>query len=72
MQSKPLRVADPRSENKSGHYRLGERAMSAVAERRVLRMLATAPCHSPGLGNFHLFRCEPRAFVRAVAKRLRF
>ena len=45
--------------------------MTAVAETAALRMLAAAPCHGFGLGDFLLLRREARAFVRPVAKRLR-
>ena len=44
--------------------------MAAVAERRVLRVFATAPRHGFGLGDFRFQRREARALVRAVAKRL--
>jgi len=33
-------------------------------------MLATAPGNGFCFGNLHFFRLQPRAFMRAVAKRL--
>jgi hypothetical protein len=47
-------------------------AMTAVAEWRVLGMLAAAPRDGFGLGDLHFLRREAGAFVRAVAERLAF
>ena len=44
--------------------------MGTVAKRRVFRMLARAPGHGFGLGDFRLLWSEARAFVRAVTERL--
>ena len=46
--------------------------MTAVAERRILGMLAAAPRDGFGLGDLHLLRREAGAFMRAVAERLAF
>ena len=46
--------------------------MAPVAERRVLRVLATAPRHGLGFLDFRFQRREAGALVRAVAKRLAF
>jgi hypothetical protein len=46
--------------------------MAAVAKRFVLGMFATAPRNGSGFLDFRFDRGEVRAFVGAVAKRLRF
>ena len=46
-------------------------AVTAIAERAVLRVLATAPRNGFCLGDIHFARHEAGAFVRAVAERLR-
>src|SRR5438034_6626037 len=45
--------------------------MTPVAERRILRVLAATPGHRFFLADFHFYRREARAFVGAVAERLR-
>ena len=42
--------------------------MAAIAERRALRVLATAPGNGPGFGDFDLLWRELAALVRAVAE----
>jgi hypothetical protein len=44
--------------------------VAAIAERAVLRVLASAPRDGFRFGNIHFARPEAGAFVRAVAKRL--
>ena len=44
--------------------------MVAVAERRVLRVLATAPSHGLGGGDFRFPWPEAAALVRTITKRL--
>jgi hypothetical protein len=46
-------------------------AVTAIAERAVLRVLATAPRDGFCFGDIHFARPEAGAFVRAVAERLR-
>jgi len=45
-------------------------AVTAIAERAVLRVLATAPRNGFRFGDIHFARPEAGAFVRAVAERL--
>ena len=47
-------------------------AVTAIAERAVLRVLATAPRDGFRFGDIHFARPEAGAFVRAVAERLAF
>ena len=46
--------------------------MTAIAERAVLRVLATAPRDGFRFSDIHFARPEAGAFVRAVAERLAF
>ena len=52
--------------------KLTEFRVAAVAEGARLGMLATAPSHGLGFGNFDLHRDKLRPFVRPVAKGLGF
>ena len=45
-------------------------AVTAIAERAVLRVLATAPRDGFRFGNIHFARPEAGAFVRTVTERL--
>jgi hypothetical protein len=54
------------------HNQSRQLCMVPVAERRVLRVLATAPRHGFRFLDFRFQRRETGAFVRAVAKRLAF
>ena len=44
-------------------------AVGTIAKRWIFSGLALAEAESGFLGNFKLFRLEPGAFVRAIAKR---
>jgi hypothetical protein len=46
--------------------------VAPVAETTVVRVLAAAPRHGFGPGDFRFQRREARAFMRTVAKRLAF
>ena len=45
--------------------------VTAIAETAVVRVFAATPRDGFGLGDFCFQRRETRAFMRAVAKRLR-